>query len=287
MTTKAIRCAECGKTVPSGRLSCPACGALVASVSRPSEPDTVADRPAAAHPIDPVVTVAEIGTDSSPAPLPWPPLELRVVARSYGREAPAGAGARDPIPPTPGAYLPPGLAMSTATAGAADRLPATSAGGAARAGSAVAAAGIGRGALPGIDAVRLVEIAGRLAVAGSAMAVLGFLLPWSVVVIGARGGGGYLDDWGMASPTHVLVLLGLLSVLALGVVRTPVPAWLRTGVLGLGVGGLLIGLIWPYLLGPLGADIGVLVTALGGLALVTGGFVASWATRHVEADPLV
>jgi hypothetical protein len=119
------------------------------------------------------------------------------------------------------------------------------------------------------------------------MAVLGFLLPWSVVVIGARGVGGYLDDWGMASPTHVLVLLGLLSVLALGVVRTPVPVWFRTGALGLGVGGLLIGLIWPYLIGPLGADIGVLVTALGGLALVTGGIVASWATRHVEADPLV
>jgi hypothetical protein len=119
------------------------------------------------------------------------------------------------------------------------------------------------------------------------MAVLGFLLPWSVVVIGARGVGGYLDDWGMASPTHVLVLLGLLSVLPLGVVRTPVPVWFRTGALGLGVGGLLIGLIWPYLIGPLGADIGVLVTALGGLALVTGGIVASWATRHVEADPLV
>jgi hypothetical protein len=177
--------------------------------------------------------------------------------------------------------------MSMATAGAADRASVRLGGRSLDAGSADAAATAGRGALPSIDAARLVEIAGWFAVVGSAMAVLGFLLPWSVVVIGARGVGGYLDDWGMASPTHVLVLLGLLSVLALGVVRTPVPVWFRTGVLGLGVGGLLIGLIWPYLIGPLGADIGVLVTALGGLALVTGGIVASWATRHVEADPLV
>jgi hypothetical protein len=177
--------------------------------------------------------------------------------------------------------------MSMATAGAADRASVTLGGRSLRAGSADAAATAGRGALPSLGAARLVEIAGWFAVVGSAMAVLGFLLPWSVVVIGARGVGGYLDDWGMASPTHVLVLLGLLSVLALGVVRTPVPVWFRTGALGLGVGGLLIGLIWPYLIGPLGADIGVLVTALGGLALVTGGIVASWATRHVEADPLV
>jgi hypothetical protein len=58
-------------------------------------------------------------------------------------------------------------------------------------------------------------------------------------------------------------------------------------VLGLGLGGLLFGLTWPYLLGPLGADIGVVVTGLGGLALVIGGGVASWATRHEGTDPIV
>ena len=66
-----------------------------------------------------------------------------------------------------------------------------------------------------------------------------------------------------------------------------VPAWLATGVLGLALGGLVLGLVWPYLVGPLGADVGVLVVALGGVALVVGGGLASWATRQVEVGPIV
>ncbi len=33
MTTKTIDCVDCGESVPYGRLSCPACGALLASVA--------------------------------------------------------------------------------------------------------------------------------------------------------------------------------------------------------------------------------------------------------------
>ena len=69
--------------------------------------------------------------------------------------------------------------------------------------------------------------------------------------------------------------------------RVQIPAWLRTGVPGLILGGLLVGLVWPYAIGPVGADVGAMVVGLGGLALVVGGIVASWATRHDEADPLV
>ena len=76
-------------------------------------------------------------------------------------------------------------------------------------------------------------------------------------------------------------------MLALAVLNTRVPAWLRTGLLGLAFGGLQIGLVWPYLVGPLGADVGVTVTALGGLAPVIGGAVAAWATRHPESIPRV
>jgi hypothetical protein len=137
------------------------------------------------------------------------------------------------------------------------------------------------------DEIRFVEVAGWFVIAGAALSLLGFLLPWSRVVIGARSVGGYLDTWGLASPTHVLVLAAILAVLGLGIVRTPVPAWLRSGVLGLALGSLLIGLTWPYLVGPLGADVGVIVVALGGLALVMGGVVASWATRHAEVEPVV
>ena len=52
-------------------------------------------------------------------------------------------------------------------------------------------------------------------------------------------------------------------------------------------GGLLLGLAWPYLVGPLGADVGLTMVVLGGVALLIGGVLALWATRHVEAEPLV
>ncbi|HEV7604643.1 MAG TPA: hypothetical protein VGO15_06720 [Candidatus Limnocylindrales bacterium] len=138
-----------------------------------------------------------------------------------------------------------------------------------------------------VDGATLIEIAGWFVIVGASMSVLGFLLPWSFVVIGSGGYGGYFNAWGLASPTHVLIFGALLGVLALGIVRTPVPAWLRSGVLGLVAGGVLVGLAWPYLVGRLGADVGVTVTALGGVALVIGGSVASWATRHAEPGPPV
>jgi hypothetical protein len=137
----------------------------------------------------------------------------------------------------------------------------------------------------GVEAATFVDIAGWFVIVGSTMSLLGFLLPWSASVIGARGVGGYFNGWGLASPTHLLVFGSLLVVLALGIMRTRVPAWLGTGVLGLGVGGLVVGLVWPYIVGPLGADVGVTVTALGALALVIGGALSSWATRHGAVDP--
>ena len=69
--------------------------------------------------------------------------------------------------------------------------------------------------------------------------------------------------------------------------RTKVPVWLWAGVFALGLGGMLVGLAWPYQFGPLGADVGVIVVGLGGLALLIGGGVTSWATRHVEVEPAV
>jgi hypothetical protein len=44
-------------------------------------------------------------------------------------------------------------------------------------------------------------------------------------------------------------------------------------------GGLLFGLAWPYLVGPLGADVGLTLTALGAVALLIGG------GRHAMGDP--
>jgi hypothetical protein len=214
-----------------------------------------------------------------------------LVARAYGRGPTSGPDEPGSPAVTPGAYLPPNLTSSAAAATWPDRRPAWPVGEPKRVASEAAAAmpatTPAAGALPVIEAAPIVEFAGWFVVVGSVMGVLGFLLPWSVAVIGASGSAGYLDHWGLASPSHLLAVAGLLGVLALGVVHTPVPAWLRTGVLGLGLGGLLLGLTWPYLLGPLGADIGVLMTGVGGVALLIGGALASWATRHEVAHPLV
>jgi hypothetical protein len=248
----------------------------------------------------------DAGVDS-----PWPPLlqpEPTIVARPYGGPSNGTSGA-----PRPGAYLPPNASIATgaATSSAgvtaqaatarggtsAGPLPATRLAGGAAAGATVAVAVKGptrfdpvstiSAAFAGIDRARIAEVAGWFVVAGSTVAMLGFLLPWSVVVIGSRGNGGYLDDWGLASPTHVFAVLGLAGVLALGVLQNPVPVWLRTGVLGLLTGGLLVGLTWPYAIGPLGAELGAMATFIGGLLLVGGGLVAIWATRHAEPDPVV
>lgn len=134
---------------------------------------------------------------------------------------------------------------------------------------------------------RFVEIAGWFVVVGATMSLLGFLLPWSRVVIGANTIGGYFDGWGLASPTHLLVFVSLLGVLALALRRGPLAPWISSGILGLAFGGLLLGLAWPYLIGPLGADVGLTMTALGAVALLIGGVVTLWATRHVAVEPVV
>jgi hypothetical protein len=247
---------------------------------------------------------AEADDDEAPAS-PWPPLlqpEPTILARPYGGPSNGTDGT-----PRPGAYLPPNTSagaapvattaatMATPTTGGPLPAGALAAGTTGGAGAAVAATSSPRfdpvatlnTAFAGIDRARVAEVAGWFVVAGSSMALLGFLLPWSVVVIGSRGTGGYLDDWGLASPTHLFAVLGLAGVLALGVLKNKVPVWLRTGVLGLLTGGLLVGLTWPYAIGPLGADIGAMATFIGGLVLLGGGFVAIWATRHAEANPVV
>jgi hypothetical protein len=260
-------------------------------------PPAVAARPAfAARPtlsasptylIDPIPEPFD-EPEAAAAPTPWPPLAQpgpNLVARPYSSGPALGAADPGHLAP-PGAYLPPNARLAAATAGGADASGAT-ASGAAVAGSAGATAVSLLDALPRLDAARLGDIGGGFVVVGSAMATLGFLLPWSDWVVGARSAGGYLDTWGLASPMHVLALSIVLLVLALGVVQTNVAPWFRSGVLGLLVGGLLIGLTWPYTIGPLGADFGANLTALGGLALVLGGGVATWACRHGDGRPLV
>jgi hypothetical protein len=116
-----------------------------------------------------------------------------------------------------------------------------------------------------IDPSRIAEFIGSVSIAGAALAAVGFLLPWASVMIGASGSE-YFDRWGLAGPGHVLVVIGILALLTLA------------------VGSMLLGLTWPYLLGPLEAAPGVLIDAIGAVALIGSGVLALVTDRHAEVD---
>jgi len=133
------------------------------------------------------------------------------------------------------------------------------------------------------------EFVGWVAIAGSALALVGFLLPWSSSVIGATGVG-YLDRWGFAGPGHLLIAVGLAAILVAAVLRERVPLWLGVGIPGLALGSLLIGLVWPYVLGPLGAELGVATVLLGSVLLAIAGIsavVVDRMIRHAGDGPVV
>jgi hypothetical protein len=135
-------------------------------------------------------------------------------------------------------------------------------------------------------AKQAVEFVGWLSIAGAALAMAGFILPWSDVVIGASGVD-YVDRWGLAGPGHILVLVGLLGIVSAAVTRERVPIWLGIGLPGLALGSLLVGLVWPYVVGPLGAQLGAMAVLVGALLLVAAGVAALLVDRRIRGAPLV
>jgi len=115
------------------------------------------------------------------------------------------------------------------------------------------------------------DAGGKVVAIGAWVAAIGFLLPWSNLVIGAEGAGGYINSWGLATITHLPVLLFALAVgLVMILPRRPAP-WLTGGMLPVVLGGLLLGLAWPYLVGGLGGQVGLFVEALAAIAMIVGG----------------
>jgi hypothetical protein len=112
------------------------------------------------------------------------------------------------------------------------------------------------------------------------LSAVGFLLPLANSVIGATGVG-FLDRWGLAGPYHILVVIGPLAVLGLALVVDRVPLWIRVGLPGLGLGALLIGLVWPYLLvSELHAGPGAVAILVGAILLTVAGIGALVSDRH-------
>ncbi len=141
--------------------------------------------------------------------------------------------------------------------------------------------------LPVVDRERIDEAAGVVVLAGAMGAAVAFLLPWSRAVIGARNSGGYFDTWGLASSSHLIVFALVLGALALAALPNRVDTWLRTGVIGIALGSLLLGLAWPYAFGPLGAGLGVVVLVVAAVVLLIGGLVSTLVQRHAEPPPAV
>ncbi|MGK2851794.1 MAG: hypothetical protein ACSLFN_12895 [Candidatus Limnocylindrales bacterium] len=364
MAVRTIECTECGTTVPYGRLSCPSCGELLASVAgaarrltslvpieleRTAEVAVAAPAPPSeaaapeppvptAHPVPSVLheVAAEDAVDGETwdqgwdAPddahddandagdlgsLTWPtvpsdPITAAGVDVDVVAEARSSAPAwtTPPFPPqpsitvatpaeTPGAYVPPAPVPAVATPLAGDIIPAglpapaRSWAGSTSAEPGAAAARDGAAARPGAelsltDPARRSEAIDWIAVAGAALGSVGFLLPWARTIIGADGVG-YLDTWGFAGPAHVLVVVGMLAVLTLAVAKTRVPAWVRLGIPGLVLSALLLGLLWPYILGPLGPLPGAYLSFAGALVLGAASVAALAMDRHARADPRV
>jgi hypothetical protein len=132
-----------------------------------------------------------------------------------------------------------------------------------------------------------VEIPTRVVVFGAAVAALGFLLPWADIVIGSNALGGYLSQWGLAGPGHVIILALVVGLALLALFAERLPRWVRLGLPSIGVACLLTGIIWPYLIGPFDASIGVYVVAVGAIVIIAGGLLDRVATRHAEAATTV
>lgn len=322
MAVRTIACTECGTTVPYGRLSCPSCGELLASVTG------AARRLTALVEVEPEPAIQEpVATDDSPAvvadagdlgSLTWPSVPSDPVT-APGVDAASAGEARSsvpvwtapPFPPqpsitvappteTPGAYVPPAPVLAGATAPPAGDIvpaglpaPARSWAGSANAEPGGAAGNVRGEAAAGAsaelsltDPARRAEAIDWIAVAGAALGSVGFLLPWAGTIVGADGVG-YLDTWGLAGPGHALVVVGMLAVLAFAVAKTRVPAWLRLGIPGLILSALLVGLLWPYILGPLGPLPGAYLSLVGALVLGAAAVAALATDRHARTDPRV
>jgi hypothetical protein len=306
MAVESHVCPSCAESVPPGRLSCPHCGTVLAAVARrvdlavaaaPAVPPTPAPQP------ETPVAVAWEDDDAEPAlepePEPYKPWPMPATPAPAAPAAPVTAPASPfvaagtyvapvTVPPAPEPVEP---APETESRAPADLPPAPvfprawdPAGAAAGEGvlAATAPAGVprlGGFALPRIDKDRVEDAADAMMLVGAFGLVLAFLAPWARIVIGSRGSG-YMDTWGLAGSGHIALFLLALAVLGLAVFQNPIGRWLRTGVLGVALGSFVLGLAWPYVVGPLGAGPGALLAWVSGLVMFIAGTVSLLVLRH-------
>jgi hypothetical protein len=310
MAAESHACPSCAESVPPGRLSCPHCGTVLAAVARRVDvAEAFAPAPAPAPQPPAPAALAWADDDAEPAlepePEPYTPWPMPATEAAPVAAAPPITAVPSLPPASPfasaGTYVPPAIvppvpesvepAAATASPAPADLPPAPvfprawdPAGAAAGEGvvAATAPAGVprlGGFAMPRIDKNRVEEAADAMMLVGAFGLVLAFLAPWARIVIGSRGSG-YMDTWGLAGSGHIALFLLALAVLGLAVFQNPIGRWLRTGVLGVALGSFVLGLAWPYVVGPLGAGPGALLAWVSGLVMFIAGTVSLFVLRH-------
>ena len=258
--------AEPGPTTP---------GAPTPDVTAPV-PDVPTSAPAAPAPAP--VSAAVAGPTPSTAGVAWPPAAWPA---DEARPRPAASVPRPPAPTgaVAGAYLAP---SATYTAGgprpAMPTIPPEPVNAPVTTAATASATGRRGMALPA-------ELAEWLSIGGSVLVIVSFVLPWATDgVIGSRGSG-YTSDWGLANPGHLVLILATLTILVLHIVPNRVPRWVRSGVLPLLVGGVLLGLAFAYYARPFGGGTGVAVELAGALVLVGGGLLGIPPERNEPTTP--
>ena len=212
-----------------------------------------------------------------------------------------------PMPPIPGGYLPPSVIMRRVPARAPVVATAQEAQAALPVGSgpspatlppppghatAAAAGGSNPGETapapsPGVPVLELpFAIAPgngpRLVVAGAALGVVAFVLPWvpgGATVIGGAFGTGYFAAWGLAAIGNVVPFLLAWLSLALAVFPNRVPRYAALGLLPVALGGAFAGSGWIYLTAPTGTGIGIWALAAAACLLLAGGSLVIRAAR--------
>jgi hypothetical protein len=250
----------------------------------PARVELAGDMPpqvSASHSPVPAV-LAAVPAVGAPAAVPtWPDRPVWPPVRNIDAVA---APVEPPAPRVPaGAYLPPSAVLPPAEA---LPLPGTARPDAAATGKGDGWASVSsdwRGRLGDAGSLGLpADLPTRVVMLGAGLALLGFLMPWADIVIGSGLMDGYVAKWGLAGPGHPMVLVLVASLFGLALIADRLPRWVRLGLPSIGLAGLLIGLAWPYLVGPFDASVGVYVVAVGAILMIAGGLLDRIMSRHVE-----
>ncbi|HEY3522537.1 MAG TPA: hypothetical protein VGK63_02445 [Candidatus Limnocylindrales bacterium] len=123
--------------------------------------------------------------------------------------------------------------------------------------------------------------------AGAVAAIVGFVMPWSSN--GMVGGGpapDFFSRWGLANAANAILVVLAFGALYLQLGTDNPRTIVRTGAVGLLLGGVLAGFAFVYATSAFGLATGGTLVAMGAVALVVGGLLAI-VPRHRPEEPPV